>query len=286
MSRDVLRRVLWIVMLAVPVVAWLSMSYDRYAVDGDAVAYMDIADLLQAHRWAGVVNAYWHPLYPLLLLAGRSVFRADRMTELGAYYKVNFALLLLQAVAVLAFCTAVCRLRDRVAAGSKAVAADGERANYLLSVDGVRLLGLALLMIASQRELTLGKVRPDGLLQALLLFGFASMLAVCAAGADVQGDVQDKARSRVQLGFAAAMGLSFGLAYLTKSFALLVALLSFAALALFQWLWMRRAGIHRTEMQVLLPSGVALVVFLLSQARGWRRCRIRNTGSTLAIPAV
>jgi hypothetical protein len=36
-------------------------------VGGDAVAYMDIADLLHAHHWAGVVNGYWHPLYPALL---------------------------------------------------------------------------------------------------------------------------------------------------------------------------------------------------------------------------
>jgi hypothetical protein len=28
---------------------------------------MDIADLLHAHHWAGVVNGYWHPLYPALL---------------------------------------------------------------------------------------------------------------------------------------------------------------------------------------------------------------------------
>jgi hypothetical protein len=259
MGRTMLRRILWIVLLAVPVVAWFGMRYDRYAIDGDAVAYMDIADLIQAHRWAGVVNAYWHPLYPLLLLVGRVVLHAGRMTELGAYYKVNFALLLLQAVAVLAFCTAVCRLRDRWAG------ANGERvrARYVLPVDGVRLLGIALLVIASQRELTLGKVRPDGLLQALLLFGFASMLMVCAEGAGLgtQQESEENARGprlRVQLGFAALMGLSFGLGYLTKSFALLVALLSFLALAVFQWVWMRRPVV-----QAVLPSGVAFVVFLL-----------------------
>ncbi len=83
MSGKALRRVLWIVLLAVPVVAWFSMSYDRYAVDGDAVAYMDIADLLQAHRWAGVVNAYWHPLYPLVLLAGRLLFHAEPHDRAG-----------------------------------------------------------------------------------------------------------------------------------------------------------------------------------------------------------
>ena len=40
------------------------MKFDPYALDGDGMAYMDIADLIRAHHWAGVVNAYWHPLYP------------------------------------------------------------------------------------------------------------------------------------------------------------------------------------------------------------------------------
>ena len=41
-------------------------------------------------------------------------------------------------------------------------------------------------MFAAQRELTLGKVRPDGMLQALLLFGFAAMLAAVAESVHVR----------------------------------------------------------------------------------------------------
>src|SRR5579884_3589007 len=44
--------------------------YDWYQIDGDAIAYMDIGDLLRAHRWAGIVNAYWHPMYPAFLSLG------------------------------------------------------------------------------------------------------------------------------------------------------------------------------------------------------------------------
>ena len=40
----------------------------------------------------------------------------------------------------------------------------------------LRTLGIALLVIASQRELSLGKIRPDALLQALLLFAIAALL--------------------------------------------------------------------------------------------------------------
>src|SRR5208283_1763743 len=44
--------------------------YDGYQIDGDAVAYMDLGDLLRAHQWAGIVNGYWHPMYPAFLALG------------------------------------------------------------------------------------------------------------------------------------------------------------------------------------------------------------------------
>ena len=252
MNRRLVRRLLWIVMALLPVVAWFSMQYDPYAVDGDAVAYMDIADLMHAHRWAGVVNAYWHPLYPAMLLLGQVVFHPTRMTELGAYYRINWLLFLLQAAAMLAFTSAVCRLRDRMRP------ADSAGETNLLPVDAVRLLGLALLVIASERELTLGKVRPDGLLQALLLFGFAAMLGAVAEVAGAAHAASRNTAVRRTFRFAALMGLSFGLAYLAKSFALLVALLSFAAMAVFQWIWLQRKPV-----QALLPSVLAFAVFAL-----------------------
>jgi len=45
--------------------------YDGYQIDGDAVAYMDLGDLLRAHHWAGIVNGYWHPMYPDTLSRGQ-----------------------------------------------------------------------------------------------------------------------------------------------------------------------------------------------------------------------
>ncbi len=137
MNGRLLRRVLWTVVATLPFVAWFSMRYDPYAIDGDAVSYMDIADLMHAHQWAGVVNGYWHPLYPAMLLLGQTVLHPTRATELGAYYRVNYFLFLLQVVAVLTFTTAVCRLRDRMGMAERG----GPARAYLFPVDGVRLLG-------------------------------------------------------------------------------------------------------------------------------------------------
>src|ERR1035441_9319287 len=83
---------------------------------------------------------------------------------------------------------------------------------------------LLVAIIASQRELSLGKVRPDALLQALLLFALAALLAHLATG---------------RLRYAALMGLALGCAYLTKSFAFVVALLCISSSASPRWLWLK-----------------------------------------------
>ena len=80
--------------------------YDSYQLDGDAVAYMDIGDLLRAHQWAGIVNGYWHPMYPAFLSLGHALFHATLATELRAYYFVNFGIFLLGMVAVVWFADA------------------------------------------------------------------------------------------------------------------------------------------------------------------------------------
>jgi len=198
--------------------------WDPYQIDGDAVAYMDIGDLIRSHQWAGVVNGYWHPLYPAMLSLGHILFHATRFTELHAYYMVNFGIFVLEMLAIVAFTDAVICLRDarlREADTSSSGATD-----FLLGHYGLRYIGLSLLLIATQRELSMGRVRPDALLQALLLFALAALLRHLATN---------------HLRYAALMGLALGLAYLTKSFAFVFTLLCVAALIAFRLLWQKHA---------------------------------------------
>ncbi|MGD0796622.1 MAG: hypothetical protein ABR910_02760 [Acidobacteriaceae bacterium] len=197
---------------------WGYALYDRFQLDGDAVAYMDIGDNLRAHRWAGIVNGYWHPMYPAFLSAGHILLHATLRTELRAYYFVNYAVFLLEMIAIVAFCDALLRLRAELQPASTAPT------DFLLSRYPLRYFALALLVIASQRELSLGKVRPDALLQVFLLFALAALLAHLATH---------------RLRYAAAMGLALGCAYLTKSFAFLFAFLCLFALAGFRWFWLK-----------------------------------------------
>jgi hypothetical protein len=229
-----LRR-LWPIYCLLAVLATFGYAlYDSYQIDGDAVAYMDIADLLRTHQWAGAVNAYWNPLYPAMLAMGQIVFHTTRYTELHAFYIVNFAIFLLEMVAVVTFTDSLVALRS---------AHDKCAGRFFLERYALRYLGVGLLIIATQRELSMGKVRPDALLQALILLGLASLLRYLATGL---------------LRYAGAMGAVMALAYLTKSFGFLLSLLCMAALVVFRWLWTREKPLR------LLVAGVlAAVCFAL-----------------------
>ncbi|NYF50169.1 hypothetical protein [Tunturiibacter gelidoferens] len=211
--------------------------YDPYQIDGDAVSYMDIGDLIRAHNWHAVINGYWNPLYPAFLALGHTLFHSTRYTELHAYYMVNFAIFLLEMLAIVAFTDSLIQLRDlRKAATSTA-------ASFLLDRYTLRYLGVALLVISTQRELSMGKVRPDALLQAFLLLGVAALLKHLATS---------------HLRYAALMGISLGLAYLTKSFAFLFTLLCILALILFRAFWQR----HATA-RIAASAALALICFSL-----------------------
>jgi len=212
--------------------------YDSYQIDGDAVAYMDISDLVRAHDWHGVINGYWNPLYPALLAVGHTIFHPTRYTELHAYYMVNFGIFLLEMLAVVAFADALIQLREL-----RETASATNPWPFLLDRYALRYLGIAILLVTSQRELSLGKVRPDGLLLAFLLFAIAALLRHFAAA---------------QLRYAALMGLALGLAYLTKSFAFVFTLLCIIALVAFRYFWQRHS-----PARIAAASLLAIICFCI-----------------------
>jgi hypothetical protein len=214
--------------------------WDPYQIDGDAVAYMDIGDLIRSHHWAGVINGYWNPLYPAALSVGHVLFHATRYTELHAYYMVNFGIFLLEMLAVVAFTDSIVRFRDVRTAATEA----GVAARFLLDRYTLRYLGLALLVIASQRELSMGKVRPDALLQACLLFALAALMNHFATA---------------HLRYAAFMGAALGFAYLTKSFAFVFTLLCIVALMAFRWIWLKHAPARIAAAALLAAACFAIV---------------------------
>jgi 4-amino-4-deoxy-L-arabinose transferase-like glycosyltransferase len=237
LSSSTVRKLLIAYVLLLVPISWLATKYQPYQMDGDSMAYMDIADLIRSHTWAGIVNGYWHPLYPLCLAIAQTIFHPTRWTELGAYYGINEAIFLVSVVAMLAFVSALVKLRTRMLPSADQDPGDAP----LLGLNAMRLLGLGLLTIAAQRELSTAYVKPDALLQAMMLAAFAMLLQALASESFV---------------YPPLVGLFFGLAYLTKSFAFLVALLSIAVMLLFQW-WFQGRSLRR----VAVGGALAVVVF-------------------------
>jgi hypothetical protein len=227
--------------------------FDPYQIDGDAVAYMDIGDLIRAHNWHAVINGYWNPLYPSLLALGHTLFHSNRYTELHAYYMVNFGIFLLEMLAVVAFTDALIQLRDQ----RESSTASSNPASFLLDRYTLRYLGIGLLVISTQRELSMGKVRPDALLQAFLLFGLAALLKHLATN---------------RLRYAALMGIALGFAYLAKSFAFLFTLLCIIALIAFRIVWQRHAATRAAAAGLLALICFAIVagpyIAALSKQKG------------------
>ena len=185
--------------------------YDSFQVDGDAIAYMDIADYLRTHQWAGAVNGYWHPMYPGFLAVGHTLARATLHDEVRACYLVNYGIFLLEMLAVIALCDGITNLRTTT--GLRMHGAPD--AYWTLDPEALRYVGIALLVFSSRHELRIGSIKPDGLLLVFLLLAIAALLRFLATA---------------RLFYAFAVGLALGCAYLTKSFALAFAVASLVVL--------------------------------------------------------
>jgi len=256
-----LRRFFPIYCLLIALVTFGYALWDTFQLDGDAINYMDIGDYLRAGNWPAIVNGYWHPMYPTLLSLGHWLFRSRLANELRAYYYTNYGIFLVEMLAICCFTDALVRLRERVSEWS------GERGSeYLLEKYAMRYLGLALLVVSSQRELSLGKVRPDALLQAFLMLAFAALLVNLRT---------ERVRD------AALMGLALGCAYLTKSFAFVLTFLAVGLLIVFRWIWLRHslARIATSGVVALVCFGVLAGPYVAALSRQHGRLDFGDSGA-------
>ncbi len=191
------------VVIGLIVLAALSLIADGYfqpyAINGDVSAYFDVADQIQQHHWNWVVNGYWNPLYPALLWVARGLTRADVWHEMqaGRLLNVVTALLTLLASAYLADCA----LRLKLSLSEP----DQERQSLTSIPRGALLLtSFTVTFWLIVRNLNVNTIRPDLLLTLFLFIAFASLFNILREG---------------RWTHFAVLGVSFGLAYLTKSVA-------------------------------------------------------------------
>ncbi len=208
MFRTFGRKLLWAYALLLLLAAVGYARYDLYMMDGDGTAFMDIAEYLNTHRAGLAINGYWNPGYPTVLALAERALHPTLWRELALVRYTNVAIFGLAMLACVFFTSGLTQARALWRGGDDAALPDG----------AVHLLGLALLTLSLGRELPVAAPRSDTLLFALLMFAGGLLLRhLCAPRALV---------------IYAGLGVTLGLAYLTKSFAFLPSLALIAALLL------------------------------------------------------
>jgi hypothetical protein len=87
----------WVVLLALAgAQAWSA----RFYPSPDGVSYLDLSDAVLSGQWRELLNAYWSPLYPVLISVVRGVARPSPSWEFGAVHLLNW---LLFAVSLVGF---------------------------------------------------------------------------------------------------------------------------------------------------------------------------------------
>jgi hypothetical protein len=209
LDRLVGRKLLWAYALLMIVAALGYAKYDTYMMDGDGTAFLDIAQDLRTHHAALAINGYWNPGYPAVLSVAERLTHPGLWRELTVVRYANVAIFIVAMAATFFFTTGLARAR-RQFAFEEEMAAVGPAA--------LHLFGLGLLVLSMGRELPIAAPRSDTLLMALLLLAGGVVLRLLVTPA---------------LTLFAALGLTLGAAYLTKSFAFLPSAALLAACAVY-----------------------------------------------------
>ncbi len=172
-----------------PVLGLLQALALRNSIDHDAVAYLDMAGGFLHGAHGALLNAYWSPLYPLLL--AHAIVFASPYWQAAALHLVNFAIYLLVLLSFDFF------LKQPLPQISENALPDALPERML------RALAYALVLWCCLILTSLGQSHPDLLVMAAVFF---------AAG------ITERMRARgATLASCAALGAVLGLGYLAKA---------------------------------------------------------------------
>jgi hypothetical protein len=216
-------------------------KYDNYQLDGDAVAFMDIADAMRAHNFALVPNGYWNPAYSAALAAGQAIAHPSRWNELQTFYWVNFWIFLGCIAACIYFVRSLALVREGLVDSGL-----DSGTGPALSRPALELAALGLLLFSFERELNLGAVRSDALLLFFFFLAASFLLRIQSGG---------------RMYFYALLGAALGLGYLTKSFAFLPAGFLLTALFVYGLTRKQAATGPATRRRILTGTILAGLVF-------------------------
>jgi hypothetical protein len=205
----------------------------RFKMDPDGVSYLDMGDRYWRGDWHNALNAYWSPLYGWLTGLMFRLTKPSMRWEYPEVHLLNFAIFVAALISFEFFWRGLLESRTENA-WTGASRPYAWVLGYLLFAQ--MYFGGAFKYAWGGDELAL--VTPDLLVAALAYLVFGMILRFSAG--------------RLSVAFSCLMGITLGVAYLTKT-----AMLPFGVFVLATMLavsWKRRAGMRQT--------GLALLCFL------------------------
>lgn len=154
--------------LAIALCCLAGALFNPYLNTADALSYFDISDAIRHHVWHSVVNAYFFPVYPGLLLIGRAVFGFRMKYEL-------MAARLTDAVIQMFFIASSVVLVNSVRA---VVRSRGVRIDELIPERTLCVWAATFAYILAMQDVS--DIRPDALVSAFMILTAASFLFAIA----------------------------------------------------------------------------------------------------------
>src|SRR5260370_2799538 len=224
-------RLLRVVFWAIAIVAGFLQAWAaRFWLSPDATNYLDIASTYLRADWKHAVNGYWSPFFSWVLALAMGVFHSGPVSECTLLDCVNFGGMLI-ALGCFEFF-----LRGLLVVRRKFLGVTGEQ--EALPELTLWVLGYGIFLSTSLFVLNVAMTTPDIWVAALTYIGAGLILRIQTAGGG-------------SLLFA-FLGLTLGLAYLTKTFYFPITLVFLPAAS------MASGNLRKTANQPILP----LVIFL------------------------
>src|SRR5215471_4329122 len=184
---------LWVLTLTL---GFLQAWKMRYAIDHDAVSYLDMGDAYFRGDWKMALNGYFNPFYAWVLGLALTVFRPGPEWEFPLVHLVAYLIFAVCLLCFAFFLNELLALRERFFATRRT---GGQRPSLVFWI----VLGYAVFIWSSMELIDVSSTNPDMLLAATAYLVTALILRI----------QRGKGTLPVYLGLGAVLGI----AYLTKS---------------------------------------------------------------------
>lgn len=248
---DLAHRCCWLIALALGLVeAWTT----RFTMFPDGISYLDMGDAFWRGDWHNAINAYWSPIYPLLLGSLSRLFKPSPGWEFPLVHLVNF---LTYVVALISFDFFLRTfLKTQLEREPDSVKAQHRFPTWIWLI-----FGYCAFTISSLFLITISFPSPDMLVAAVIFLASALLLKIKGG----------KSSWRM----FALLGVVLGFGYLTKTVMFLMSVPFIAVAATTQKTWGERIRFATVSFAFFAILAAPLVI-ALSLAKG--RLTFGDTG--------